>query len=552
MQLPLRQACFFLLSLLSSLALPTPEARAQTAPVWNRVITLNDAGAQGYGRVVTDAAGNLYVSGGFSSSITIGGSTFTSRGPRDLLLVKYNPQGQVLWARTAGSVDSENLTDLLLDGNGDVYITGWFSGSVSFGSLSFTRAGSTGTDAYVVKYDEQGNVQWGRQLGSDYSDQGTVLALAPNGDVLAGGWFSTAIRLSTGSALQSRGSADGYVVRLSPATGAVLSGFTVGSPDNDEVRGLAADAAGNIYVNGYFSSVASFGGGLSLTSRGSTDNFVAKFSPQGMALWAWQLGGPGTEEGFDLSLAPGGDVVACGNFIGTVQHGAAGTTLTAVGNRDAYTVRLDAQGQERWVRSVGSVQDDDHVRVLVDAADRAIVSGYHGSSILIGSTAIPGAGYYLLGYDGQGQVQWAKQMPTGGAGGLAPGPATDQLWVSGSYTSNDNFSPVVVPTGGAPGAADAYLALLGGLPTATRPAQDRLLDVYPNPARGSVWVPRPAGGSGPLALQLFTAHGRLLRTFHLTPGPAPAGLSLQGVPPGCYVLRWQGAQGAGAQVLAVE
>src|SRR5262249_9343490 len=113
------------------------------------------AGGDDTGRAVTtDAVGNVYVTGQFTDSIDLdpgpGGVTLTSTGPTSTYVAKFSAAGALLWGRALTGTGSVTSGGLAVDGNGNVHVTGSFTGT-AFGLTS------TGTeDVFVVKLDQAG------------------------------------------------------------------------------------------------------------------------------------------------------------------------------------------------------------------------------------------------------------------------------------------------------------------------------------------------------------------------------------------------------------
>ena len=104
--------------------------------------------------VSADGLGNVYISG-----YTTGMLDKTNYGSLDAFVSKYDAQGKLLWTRQLGTTEEDQSSGVSADGLGNVYITGFTAGS-----LGGPNAG--GYDAFVSKYDAQGNLLWTRQLGT--------------------------------------------------------------------------------------------------------------------------------------------------------------------------------------------------------------------------------------------------------------------------------------------------------------------------------------------------------------------------------------------------
>ncbi len=103
----------------------------------------------GYG-IALDGSANSYVVGDFSGTITFGTSTsLTSAGSGDVFVAKYDSAGNLAWAKSAGGTGNDVPGGIAVDGSGNSYVTGFFSGTATFGSITLTSAG-TG-DVFVAK-----------------------------------------------------------------------------------------------------------------------------------------------------------------------------------------------------------------------------------------------------------------------------------------------------------------------------------------------------------------------------------------------------------------
>lgn len=168
-------------------------------------------------------------------------------------------------------------------------------------------------------------------------------------------------------------------------TANLLSASGVGSDAGpSEARDVAADAAGNSYVAGYFSGTADFDPGpgtYPLTARGGTDAYVAKYAPDGSLVWARRMGGDVVTSSavYDdwaraVAVDGNGNVYVAGQFNGTGDFG--GVALTAAGGRDAFVARLDPNGQVLWAKRWGASNTDEAgFGVGVDAAGNVYALG---------------------------------------------------------------------------------------------------------------------------------------------------------------------------------
>jgi len=147
--------------------------------------------AQAGRSVGVDPSGNSYMIGFFQGTASFGEATFTSSGNRDIVLQKFDPSGNVLWARQAGGAADDFGFGIAVASSGNSYITGRIEGPASFGPTTLTCAGSS--EVFVANYDSSGNLGWAIQAnGTGFAD-GTAIATDGAGNCFITGQFGGTI-----------------------------------------------------------------------------------------------------------------------------------------------------------------------------------------------------------------------------------------------------------------------------------------------------------------------------------------------------------------------
>ena len=154
----------------------------------------------------------------YSSYITFGSTILTNRGGGDIFVVKYDPSGNVLWAKSAGETGGEWGLGISTDASGNIVVTGGFgSPSITFGSTILTNGGIA--NIFVVKYDPSGNVLWAKSAGGTGDDDGYGISTDASGNIVVTGSFESPTITFGSTILTNGGSSDIFVVKLSSATG---------------------------------------------------------------------------------------------------------------------------------------------------------------------------------------------------------------------------------------------------------------------------------------------------------------------------------------------
>jgi outer membrane protein assembly factor BamB len=214
---------------------------ADGEPLWLRELEGADWSRrhESGGGLARDGAGNLYYAG-----------TWASRD--ELLLVKLDGEGRVLWTWSAGSPATPDVRNhaaaVAVDAQGAITIAGSFHGRVAFGATTLTARGAS--DLFVARLSADGRLLWAAQAGSDApSWEGAHgLALAGDGGAILTGRFAGAARFGE-QALVTDAGAELFVAKID-ATGRFV--WATRAPASPIVAGyrVRLDANGAIYLCG--------------------------------------------------------------------------------------------------------------------------------------------------------------------------------------------------------------------------------------------------------------------------------------------------------------
>ncbi|MCI0555385.1 MAG: DNRLRE domain-containing protein [Anaerolineae bacterium] len=216
------------------------------------------------------------------------------------------PAPVVQWNTFFGSSGADDTASkVFVDGSGNSYVTG-----ISWAAWGTpVRAYQGGTDAYISKFDANGNRLWSTFLGGAGNDYGYGIAVDGNGNIYVSGdsnqnWGSPL------TAYHGSGTYDAFVAKLN-SSGALLWNTFLGQSTDDTSSGLAVSGTGNIYITG--TSYATWGSPVRAFQTGTVDAFVAKLNSSGTLTWNTFLGGAGTDGGDSISLDANQNVYVSGN-----------------------------------------------------------------------------------------------------------------------------------------------------------------------------------------------------------------------------------------------
>ena len=520
----MRQWGRFILVTLFFLLLTIGIGAAQTAK-WSWLKTAaGDGGGIPYS-IAVDKAGNCYITGYYTGSfLQFDTTTILSKGSYDMFIAKYNRYGKLIWAKGAGGPGYDWAYSVAVDGKGNSFVTGWFSGPTIFFdtlSLKLTKIGAS--DTFIAKYDLNGNVVWATNFSDSSTDAGFAIAADEGGNCYVTGTYWGVIRLKNGS-LVSKGENDIFLIKFN-SDGEALWAKSAGGPDGENGFAVSLDNAGHCFLTGqtlgaFFGSSITFDSITVATNRSSF--FVASYDEGGNAIWAKTASGDGGDDvGKSIAADMYGNCYVTGYFSSdTITF----DNVSAIRDdwRDMFAVKYDRDGNAIWARAAGGGLFDQGGSIAVDDEGSCYLTGLFDSpAIRFDSTLLINQGsydLYLTKYNSNGIVVWAKQV--GGTGwDQGMGVATDRMgnvYVTGYSTSPSlDFDSIAFRTANS---ADIVLAKMEQSPVETvdveqQPNNYELNQNFPNPFNAITTIKFHVPISGAVTLDIFDQMGRKVTTL---------------------------------------
>jgi len=283
--------------------------------------------------IAVDKQGNVYTTGKFNKKADFGKDTLVSQGEEDLFVVKYDPAGNVLWARGAGGNMDNRGNDLAIDPQNNIYLTGSSRGWMSLDGHEVFSDGLN--DMFLAKLSPDGKFEWAKTGGGEGYDFGFALATDPHGNIYLTGCYNGRATFD-GNTLISKGNLDVFVAKYSPR-GQLLWIRSGGGTDEDYAGSVYTDKEGNIYATGEFRGIATFGS-HSLKSKGNWDIYLIKYDPKGNTKWVQRAGEAHYDRGSAISGDQENNVLITGHF----EVGAAfdKNAIQSKGKEDVFVTKM--------------------------------------------------------------------------------------------------------------------------------------------------------------------------------------------------------------------
>ena len=302
--------------------------------------------------ISVDNSGNTYVTGYTEGNL----DGNVNQGGSDIILVKYDTNGNKLWRKQFGSEKGDDANGIAVDNSDNIYITGYTEGNLD-GNINQGRS-----DIFLVKYDTNGNKQWTTQLGTNEVDSGNGVAVDNSGNIYVTGYTNGNLDGNV-----NQGGSDIFLAKYDTngnkqwTTQLGAKGYN--NRSYDVGNSVSVDNSENIYVTGY--TQWNFG---SIT-LGSNDAFLIKYDTKGNQQWIKQFGSEKSDIGHGVSVDKTGNIYVSGETFGNLDG------RINQGESDIFIVKYDTNGNKQWTKQLGSEKYDNGSAVAIDNSGNLYITG---------------------------------------------------------------------------------------------------------------------------------------------------------------------------------
>jgi hypothetical protein len=309
----------------------------------------------GTGRALAlDSQGNIYVGGDYSYQLNFGDTVLHGAHQTTPFLAKYSSTGNLLWAKNIG-VPGENgwpiCGGLAIDDDDNVYMTGIFSGVLRLeGGITIFDANPTYWGYYnifLVKYDKNGNIKWGKGGGTaNYDNYAVDLVSAPGNSILLAAAIGGNSALKFGSIIETGLTSGGSVILEFTQSGEIKWSSVV----NGTITDIEVSNDDHVLATGLFSNRIYFDGGYSLYSEQPT-NFIVKYESDRSVGWSKRIDNGGAYTWHPPYIAEHkGNIFLSASYAADFKVD--GQEIDSGESGDAYVMKITDFGYLQWVKVI--------------------------------------------------------------------------------------------------------------------------------------------------------------------------------------------------------
>ncbi|MDD5639774.1 MAG: hypothetical protein PHR47_03180 [Candidatus Pacebacteria bacterium] len=396
--------------------------------------------------IISDKNNNTYSAGAFHGTINLnskGKAEKTSLGgignDTDIYIVKHNQYGEYVWGFSIGSIGYDSPSEVRLDSEGYVYLSGYFGGKADFdpSEKEFILDAGIGRDGFIAKYDSDGRFLWANKIGNQESipfedndirfEQVSSIGFGFDNNVYVIGYFDeeidfkdiqgnttalTALKYSKNIFLAKYDKNGNNLKSLS------LSGGTIG-----EARKILVGSSGEIYLAGIFNSKIALNPNdpkKFTYTTGGQDIFLSKYDSEFNYLWSKKWGSLGKDDVNSMSFSQDGNIIFVGSFNNLINF--QGIKLQSSGGQDIFFSKINPDGNIVFSKKIGGAGRDGGLSITIDSLDNIYITGYFSgkadfdpngrgeNSVLYSFSSGDATDAFISKYNQKGIFMWVKSL----------------------------------------------------------------------------------------------------------------------------------------------
>ena len=458
-----------------------------------------------------------YIIGGWTNSID--GDVTGNHGQFDYWIVKLNSTGTIQWQKSIGGTYGEYAFSLEQTSDDEYIISG--NTRSDDGDISGNHSGNTMTDAFIVKLDQSGSMQWKKCFGGSKLDNGNSIRQTKDGGfVMAGSTTSTDDDITS-----NHGAEDYWIVKLSSA-GNIEWQKCYGGTGSEAAYSIEQTDDGGYIVCGNSNS----SDGDVTANHGGNDYWVVKLKSDGSIDWQKSYGGSANDNARSISITSGGYVIA--GYSSSNDGDVSGNH----GKIDYWVIKINSTGQLQWQKTLGG-SGNDIASSLQETADKGfVISGQSMSSdgnITGHQGSADTTDCWIVKLNQSGDMQWQKSI---GGTSYDMGNSIRQT-MDGGFIAAMQSSSVNGDVTGNKGKMDYWVVKLSPVSDVKEEANMQTVSITPGIAESEITVNLTSSSGSNQIISIYNLNGELQKSIYNS--EKNLNISIADLPAGVYFVKVQ-------------
>ncbi len=456
---------------------------------WTQVQPFGGNGTETCGGLTVGKDGSVFFGGTFQNQLLIGSQTLTARGEADIFLSKFNTNGEITWAKRAGSNLEDEVTNLTSDAAGNLIVIGTFWQQSDFDTIQL-KAKQNPKAIFLVKYNADGKAIWGKSLSGGALKNATDVVCDAAGNIFLTGFFSDSLQIED-TILIAKGTTDFFTAKFN-SVGQLQWVLRQGQTGDTRATAMSITRAGDLIVAGFFNDTTNIADTTLIANTADQDLFITKISKNGNPIWAKKAGGVFDSDVTSIVIDEFDNIYLTGYFVGTLRLNQQLAIQSSTGQSDFFLLKYNSDGTPLQARALGGPLLQQATDMII-RDNLLIMSGFYqgnmtfdGFSFSTNANTVSG---FVAAFNPNFICQWAKNIQSDKAifANRIAASSNGAVFTGGSFTGKATFDTKTLNISTS---YDVFLSKIEFNITNVIqiPKKAVLFQVFPNPTNGQVFI----------------------------------------------------------------
>ena len=358
-----------------------------------------------------------------NTNIEVQGTYIENKGNEDGAIIKYTENGKVQWVKSFGGEGFDYLDSVIqTKDNGYVVVGDFSSTTMEIDKLSLTNdsESTSYTDAFIIKYDSSGNVNWARKLDGEYTETFLDAAITTDNKIIAVGVFNSNISIENKNIVNQN--EDGLIA-IYDENGNLEDIKSISGTGKETITTIGINNNDEIVIGGTFTSKRLELGNFELTGSTVETGMIIKYDSNFNPIFAKNTNGNGQDYICSVDINDYGDILA-GGYFHSLSITIDNSKITNINpyKPDGFIIKYSEKEvigtNTSFAYSIGG-NSAEQILTVAETNDGGYVIGgnFYSSSITIGDYTLENKnqGYrnsdaFIVKYNPEGEVEWAESF----------------------------------------------------------------------------------------------------------------------------------------------